>query len=174
MECFRIGVDMDDVIVDTHSAILAWAERTYDAAFLHRTSEPLHELITGERSVQLRAMLDEGSIFRHLKPKSRAIEVLKVLAANHQVFIVTAAMEHPASMTPKFEWLREHLPFLPPSRYVFCGDKSVIGVDYLIDDTPAQLEALRGEGILFDAPKNRNEKCFRRVRNWDEVQALFE
>jgi 5'(3')-deoxyribonucleotidase len=56
---------------------------------------------------------------------------------------------------------------------VFCGDKGVLDVDYLIDDTARHFARFRGTPILFDAPHNRAEKRYTRVRDWDEVRRML-
>lgn len=77
-------------------------------------------------------------------------------------------------MPHKFEWISEHLPFFNPLNIVFCGEKFIADVGFLVDETPRHFERLRGEGIVFSAPKNLHENRFRRVRNWDDVDQLFE
>jgi len=56
---------------------------------------------------------------------------------------------------------------------VFCGDKSIINADYLVDDTPRNLSRFNGEGILFSAHHNVYETRFRRVDSWGEIGELF-
>ena len=62
------------------------------------------------------------------------------------MFIATAAMEVPTSFTAKYEWLGRHFPFISPSNVVFCGDKSILRADFLIDDNPRQLRRFVGQG----------------------------
>jgi 5'(3')-deoxyribonucleotidase len=49
---------------------------------------------------------------------------------------------------------------------VFCGDKSILNADYLIDDNGYNFDGFRGEGLLFDAPHNAHETRGRRVHSW--------
>ncbi len=64
-------------------------------------------------------------------------------------------MEVPRSFNAKYAWLQRHFPFLTPSHYVFCGTKSILRADYLIDDNPRQLRAFSGQGLLFTATHNK-------------------
>ncbi|WP_310499565.1 5' nucleotidase, NT5C type [Paenibacillus qinlingensis] len=89
------------------------------------------------------------------------------------MFIVTAAMEIPTSFTSKYEWLKEHFHFLNERNFVFCGDKSIVKADYLIDDTPKHFERFDGQGILFTNPYNIYETKYFRVNNWHEVKEYF-
>ena len=61
-------------------------------------------------------------------------EILPLLIPSYEVFITTAAMEYPTSFAAKYEWIKEHFPFFPDSHIVFCGDKSIIAADFLVDD----------------------------------------
>ena len=89
-----------------------------------------------------------------------AQDVVRELAQHHEVFIATAAMDVPIPST-KFQWLAQHFPFIPPSHVVFCGDKSVIDADDLIDDSARHFARFRGRGVLFSAPHNvhRRDIC---------------
>jgi 5'(3')-deoxyribonucleotidase len=82
-------------------------------------------------------------------------------------------MEFPKSFGPKYRWLRRHFPFLSPTHFVFCGDKSILHADYLIDDMPRHFERFAGQGVLFTAAHNANVAAKLRVNNWLEVEDLF-
>ena len=82
-------------------------------------------------------------------------------------------MEVPTSFAAKYQWLAEHFPFIPSSRIVFCGDKSILRADFLIDDNPRQLRVFRGEGIIYTSPANVNITGYRRVDSWLNVEKLF-
>jgi 5'(3')-deoxyribonucleotidase len=56
---------------------------------------------------------------------------------------------------------------------VFCGDKSILRADYLIDDLPRNLEIFQGQGLLFTAPHNLTEMRFQRVGGWGQVGEYF-
>lgn len=100
-------------------------------------------------------------------------QVLQELAERYEVFVGTAAMEYPASFTPKFCWLAEHFPFIKPSHIVFCGDKSILSSDFLIDDNARHFSHFCGQGVLFTAPHNANVSGYPRVDNWEDVRQMF-
>lgn len=91
----------------------------------------------------------------------------------HEIFITTAAMEFPLSFNAKFEWLKMHFSFISPMNIVFCGSKSILDADYLIDDNCRHFHGFCGKGILFTAPHNIHMEGYKRVRNWQEVGELF-
>lgn len=173
-QSYRIGIDMDDVICDTHRAILGWAETEFGLSLLDRADQQIDHLLDSKQLEVMTHALNRGMLFRTLPAMDGAIEVIGEMVKSHDVFIVTAAMEHPGSLWPKFEWVQEFMPFFDPLKLVFCGDKSIVEVDYLIDDTPHHFEKLSGTGIVYDAPKNRAETRFRRVRNWREIAEMFD
>ena len=123
------------------------------------------------------AVLDDylraDDFFEVLEVMAAAPRVLEELQRHYEVFIASAAMEVPTSFNAKYRWLERYFPFIPHTHIVFCGDKSILRADYLIDDNPRQLQRFSGEGILYDAPHNEAVKGYRRVRNWLEIEAMF-
>jgi 5'(3')-deoxyribonucleotidase len=83
-------------------------------------------------------------------------------------------MEFRHSLEDKYDWLLQHFPFIHWKNYVFCGDKSIIGADYMIDDHVFNLQTFRGKGLLFTASHNIHETDFTRVNDWQEVRAFFQ
>jgi 5'(3')-deoxyribonucleotidase len=118
------------------------------------------------------AMLD-ASFFAELTLLPDCQDVIRELSLEHDVYIVTAAMEVPVSFDAKFQWLRRHFPFIPTSQIVFCGDKGIIDADYLIDDRARHFAHFRGQGLLFSAPHNAAETRYPRVGSWCEVREYF-
>jgi 5'(3')-deoxyribonucleotidase/uncharacterized protein with PQ loop repeat len=170
----RIAIDMDEVMADA----LAEHLRRYNAAFdppiaaadLH--GRHLEDHIPLEHRAAAEAMLD-ASFFAQLAILPDCQEVIRELAADHDVFIVTAAMAVPCSFEAKYQWLQRHVPFIPPSNIVFCGDKSIVDADYLIDDRARHFLSFPGKPLLFSAPHNAGETRYPRVSSWAEVRDVF-
>lgn len=167
----RIGFDMDDVICDANGALIAWANDRFGLTLTPDQDAWLS--LTDDQQAGMKAMLDNGSIFRDFIPKPGAIDTLRDICDRHDVFIITAAMEHPGCLAPKLDWVTRHLPFFDPLKLVFCGDKSIAQVDYLVDDSPRHFERLGGTGVVFTAPKNRDETRYLRVNDWAGIRHLF-
>ena len=98
---------------------------------------------------------------------------MEALQNKYDVFIATAAMEVPTSFNAKYEWLERNFPFISPANIVFCGDKSILRADYLIDDNPRQLRRFEGQGVLFHSHHNAGCHEFPRVKNWVDVERMF-
>jgi 5'(3')-deoxyribonucleotidase len=174
-----IAVDMDEVIADALGEHLS----RYNRDFPNDFPEPLTiadlrgrrlwQAVPPARHAALDAYFRNEDFFRNLPVMPDAPRVLELLQSRYDVFIASAAMEVPTSFTAKYDWLAEHFPFIPTSHIVFCGDKSILRADYLIDDNVRQLQAFHGEGILYTAPANINENHYRRVNNWLDVEKMF-
>ena len=171
----RICVDMDEVLADTLTEHLSRYNAHYNEAITldHLWGKGLWDVVAHDRQEQLRAFLDQGDFFEDLPLMPDAQLVMRDLASRHEVFIATSAMSVPNSFGPKYRWLQRHFPFLPPTHYVFCGEKSILNADYLIDDMPRNLRHFKGTGLLFSAPHNRLETGFQRVDDWQQIAAYF-
>jgi 5'(3')-deoxyribonucleotidase len=170
-----ICVDMDEVIADALGEHLLRYNRDFRSNI---TVEDLRgkwlwDFVPEERQTVLYDYMCSEDFFEVLEVLPDAPRVLERLQTRYDVFIATAAMEVPSSFNAKFKWLEKNFPFIPPSRIVFCGDKSILNADYLIDDNPRQLRLFRGEGILFSAPANADVTGFRRVDSWADVERMF-
>jgi len=170
-----ICVDMDEVIADALGEHLL----RYNQQFSEQlTPEDLHgrwlwDYVPEERRHVIAQYMLSEDFFAVLGVMPHAQRVLKRLQNQYDVFIATAAMEVPSSFNAKYKWLQEHFPFIPASRIVFCGDKSILRGDFLIDDNPRQLRLFRGEGVLFSSPANALVTEFRRVSDWLDVERMF-
>lgn len=171
----RICVDMDEVIADAVAEHLSRYNREFNEALtvLDLQGRFIWDVVHEERHGALERYLRSEDFFGALEVMPDAQRVMLALQQKYEVFIATAAMEVPTSFTAKYEWLGEHFPFIAASHIVFCGDKSILKADYLIDDNPRQLTAFQGEGILYSSPQNVNVRGYRRVANWLEVEAMF-
>jgi 5'(3')-deoxyribonucleotidase len=180
-----ICVDMDEVIADALGEHLL----RYNRDFPHAqplTRADLHgrwlwDAVPPARVRDLERYMLSDDFFRVLPVMPDAQRVLARLQDRYDIFIASAAMEVPSSFTAKYQWLAEHFPFIPTSHIVFCGDKSILHADFLIDDNPRQLRLFQDtrnggtfrEGILYTSPANVNLTGFRRVNNWVDVEQLF-
>jgi 5'(3')-deoxyribonucleotidase len=180
-----IAVDMDEVIADALAEHLMRYNRDYAdelATPLTRASLQgrwIWDAVPPHRVRALESYMLSDDFFRVLPVMDHAQRVLERLQSRYEVFIATAAMEVPSSFQPKFLWLAEHFPFIPTTNIVFCGSKSILRADFLIDDNPRQLrlfeesEPTQREGILFTSPANIHVADFRRVNDWLDVERLF-
>jgi 5'(3')-deoxyribonucleotidase len=171
----RICVDMDEVMADTLAEHIRRYNQTFDEDVTPQdlAGKGLWEITPLDRQQQLRDFLDAEDFFEDLALMPGSQAVLRELSSRFEIFIATQAMAVPNSLGSKYRWLQRHFPFIPPTQYVFCGDKSILRADYLIDDLPKNLLRFQGQGLLYSAPRNLSATGFVRVNNWEEVAQFF-
>ncbi|GAB2771621.1 5'-3'-deoxyribonucleotidase [Rhabdobacter roseus] len=171
----RLTLDMDDVMANTHEKLVDIVLNEFDTIYSEPdfATRPLRELLHPKQLNKLNKYLHKPGFFKDIAVKEGAIETVSQLARYYEIYVATAAMEFPNSFREKYDWLHQHFPFIPWHNIVFCGDKSIIASDYLIDDHVRNILAFRGQGILFSAPHNLNETAYKRVSNWKEISELF-
>ena len=171
----RLAIDMDEVIADAHAHHAAWYADAYgyrwSAEEVKRTS--LKRLAQREHVDALEVELQQGDIFGTFDVMPGSQSALKSLMERFDLFITTAAMEYPASCASKFGWLQQHFPFIPALNIVFCGDKSILSADLLIDDNVRHFARFQGQGVLFSAPHNLSVDWPCRVADWNEAVAFL-
>jgi 5'-nucleotidase len=170
----RIAIDMDEVMADALGEHLRRYNAAFNASFTAADLQGRHleESVPPAHRAAAEAMLD-GSFFEDLAVLPDCQAVVRELAERHEVFVASAAMEVPCSFDAKYQWLRRHFPFIPPAHIVFCGDKSVVDADYLIDDRSRHFARFKGKPLLFSAPHNCRETRYPRVASWNEVREFF-
>ncbi len=171
----RIAVDMDEVIADAIARFQEWYGLDFQMPLTREQmhGKNVHEAVAPEHQATLRDYPNRPGFFQDLPVIADSQRVLREMSQRHDVFITTAAMEFPNSFREKYDWLQQHFDFISWRNIVFCGDKSILNADYLIDDNAYNFEGFRGEGILFDAPHNAHETRYRRVHTWQEVADIF-
>jgi 5'(3')-deoxyribonucleotidase len=170
----RIAIDMDGVMADTAQQFINYYEQRYGVK-IDRESLNGHPEADGfphEKGI-IRSFLFEPGFFRTKPVIKDSQEVIKALYDKHEVFIVSAAIEFPGSLTEKLDWLQEHYPFISWQNIVFCGSKTIVQADYMIDDHVKNLQHFKGEALMFTAPHNINETAYKRVNSWEEVGKLL-
>ncbi|WEG14554.1 5'-3'-deoxyribonucleotidase [Pullulanibacillus sp. KACC 23026] len=170
----RIAIDMDEVIADfVPKHLELFNEKHNEALTLDDLRGKKLAHLRPHLNDEIRRLYDNHGFFRSLNVIKDSQEVIKELSEHYEIYIATAAMEVPSSFAAKYEWLKEHFSFLNEMNFVFCGDKSIIHADYLIDDNVRNFKGFIGQGILFSSPHNLFETGYVRVNNWQEVREYF-
>ncbi|MGM9477375.1 5' nucleotidase, NT5C type [Pedobacter sp. GSP4] len=168
-----IGIDMDGVLADIEDHIL---QTYYQETGILLTRDDIkgkqeEELFT-DRAIVMN-ICNRVGFFRNLPVMDGAIETVKQLMEDYEIFIVSAAMEFPLSLFEKHEWLAEHFPFISWKNIIFCGDKRIIDTDYLIDDHCKNLDFCKGKALMFTAFHNVDKDHHQRIDHWNEVPGLL-
>jgi 5'-nucleotidase len=167
-----IGIDMDGVLADTEAQWISWYEKETGIVLTKKELEGKQEHDDLPHFKSFRKYLYEPGFFRTLPVMEGAIEAVKELSKDFNIYIVSAAMEFPLSLYEKHQWLAEHFPFISWKNIIFCGDKSIIDVDYLIDDHCKNLDYCKGKPLMFTAFHNVNHTHHQRVNNWKEIPTI--
>ena len=169
-----IAIDMDGVLADIEDHILSWYKEETGIVMTREDmkGKPEEELFP-DRAI-LRKICNKPGFFRTLPVMEGAIEVVKSLMENYNIYVVSAAMEFPLSLFEKREWLAEHFPFISWKNIIFCGDKSIIDTDYMIDDHCKNLDFCKGKALMFTAFHNVNLNHHKRINHWSEVTGLLD
>ncbi|NJN34614.1 MAG: 5'(3')-deoxyribonucleotidase [Saprospiraceae bacterium] len=168
----RIAVDMDGVLADVEAEFIIWHERETG---IRLTRENMNGKPDAVNFPNIRKWVYTEGFFRNLPLMADSPSIMKELCEKYDVFIVSAAVEFPQSMHEKHDWLMEHFPFIGWQKMVFCGLKTIIKADILIDDHFKNLDTFEGETLLFNASHNAHADAgrHRRVMNWREIADIL-
>ncbi|GAB3338493.1 5'-3'-deoxyribonucleotidase [Larkinella ripae] len=171
----RIAIDMDDVLADTVGKFIDIYRRDFDTTALPDVfrTESFHEILEEDVSQRLSDYVHEPGFFADIAVMPGAQEFTRALSEKYDLFVTSAAMEFRNSLAEKYDWLDEHFPHIHWKNRVFCGDKSIIRADVMIDDMPYNLVSFEGKGLLFDAPHNRDNSLFQRVHSWEQIAGIL-
>ncbi|MEQ1798840.1 MAG: 5'(3')-deoxyribonucleotidase [Lacibacter sp.] len=168
----RLIVDMDGVLADVYSQFLKMDEEEFGIRQPWKTllGKPESEVFKHERKY----VMTKG-FFLNAPVIEGGIAAIKELNDKYDLFIVSAAMEFPLSLPEKLEWLKEHFPFLTWHQFVFCGSKTIIKADIMIDDHFKNLDYFTGKTYLFTQPHNhgQDDKHHTRVSSWEEILEIL-
>ncbi|MDQ2863862.1 MAG: 5'(3')-deoxyribonucleotidase [Bacteroidota bacterium] len=172
----RILIDMDDVIADAEGRFNEWYERDFGIRYTKEDIKgtKLHLVVPEEHRKTVKAYPHHKDFFKDLDVIENSREMVEQLNNRFDVYIASAAMEFPYSLPHKYEWLDKNFPFIHWKRRIFCGDKSVLKGDILIDDHDFNLSVFEGRSIMFTAAHNATENKYERLNNWLEAEKLFD
>ncbi|MCD0471419.1 5'(3')-deoxyribonucleotidase [Flavobacterium sp. JAS] len=169
-----IAIDMDGVLADIEVQLIEHYNKANGTALSKESIRGLAEEEAFKDRALLRAVLNADNFFRTLPVMPDAVESLRRLQENFEIFIVSAATEFPVSLAEKIAWLGEHFPFIKWDNIILCGSKRIINTDYMIDDHCKNLDYCMGKPIMFTASHNVNQTHHLRVNNWKEAVEVLE
>jgi len=163
-----ILVDMDGVLADVYSRFFELHEQESNQLL---TNSDVAGLLEEEAFSDQRKWVTTPGFFRSLPVMTGSVEGLRNLCRKYDIIVVSLATEFPYSLTDKMLWIKDHYPFITYQQIVFCGNKSIIRADIMIDDHPKNLDHFEGETLMFTQPHNMLMKTkHRRVDSWAEIE----
>lgn len=168
----RIAIDMDGVMADVTHQFLKYHEAETGIKLSLNEINGLPDRVAFPN---VRNWVYTEGFFRTLPVMVDGQRVVAELNQKYEVFIVSAATEFPQSLPEKQAWLNEHFPFITWQQMCFCGSKTIIQADIMIDDHFKNLDYFEGETLLFTAPHNAHAAVgrHRRVNNWLEIEQIL-
>ena len=168
----RLAVDMDGVLADVYEQFFRCDEKDFGKR------RPLEDVVGVEERKAfpyINQYVFQKGFFRTAPIVEDSQQILEELNKIYEVFIVSAAMEFPQSLPEKLEWLGEHFAFIGWPQIVFCGSKTIVDADIMIDDHFKNLDGFSGSTILFTQPHNqlKNEGRHRRANSWKDIASLL-
>ena len=189
MISMRIGIDIDNTITKTRETILAFLERHALARSLPYSFDPsqytLEEALsweTGELEIFIKLHL--ADVYREVRPKPHAVEVIRDLHRNHYITLITSRNRHNGNIHDiTLEWLArndvqydqlimnetENMHHF--SKLAACLEN---GIQVMIEDHDGLALELSGffPVVLFDYPYNTNISGDNiiRVQDWLQVK----
>lgn len=181
---FVFGVDLDGVCADFYGGLKPIAAEWLGVPVEQLTDEVAYGLpewgvdkAPGGYLALHKFAVTQRDLFRHLEPMKGAPQVLRALSESDvRIRIVTHRLFikyfHHQAIEQTISWLDMH--DIPYWDLCFMKDKTAVGADLYIDDSPHNVEELRSEGhetIVFTNSTNRKISGLR-ANNWQEVQGI--
>jgi 5'(3')-deoxyribonucleotidase len=168
----RILVDMDGVLADVYSRFFDLHEQETGSRL---SVSDVSGMLESEAFKNQIGWVTKPGFFRTVPVMKGSVGGLQKLNSLYDVVVVSMATEFPQSLTDKQLWMNDHFPFISWQQLVFCGNKSLLQADIMIDDHPKNLDNFTGETIIFTQPHNifiRDTK-HKRVSSWEEIERLL-
>jgi 5'(3')-deoxyribonucleotidase len=163
---------MDGVLADVYPRFFELYEQETGNK---KTVDEITGLKEGEAFPDLCRWVETPGFFRSIPVMADSQRVLKLLNQSYEILVISMATEFPVSLTDKQLWLNDHFPFISWKQSVFCGDKSLIPADLMIDDHFKNLDHFKGETIMFIQPHNlkSTEHKHKTVSSWTEIEKIL-
>lgn len=159
---------MDGVLADTYAQFIQYH---YQETGVLKTREDAVGIPEGAAFPHIRKHIITPGFFLDLPVIEGSQEVVEKLNKKYELFIVSAATEFPQSLSEKQVWLNKFFPFIGWEQMVFCGWKTIIKADIMIDDHFKNLDHFEGHTLLFNQPHNQLADPGRHLRvfSWEEI-----
>lgn len=162
---------MDGVIADVYTRFFELHEEKYGVKL---TINDVKGRLEALAFTDQRTWVNTAGFFSTVPVMPGSIDALMKLSNHYDIRIVSMATEFPLCLNDKRQWLVEHFPFISWRQMVFCGDKSLIKGEIMIDDHIKNLDDFPGETIMFNQPHNLPQITrHRRVDNWEEILGIL-
>ncbi len=170
----KIGIDLDSTLNNLEIAWLNKYNMEYNDNIPAWTSWNPEDFVKPECGLKIYDYLHEPGFFYNLDIRPNAKETVEFLSEHYELYIVTAYTAD--TCIDKVNWVKKQGLPINEKNIIFINNKSLLDLDYLIDDGPHNFNNFKGTGLIFDMPYNRemivNDKLIR-VKTWDDILLFF-
>jgi 5'-nucleotidase len=172
-----LGIDLDDTL---NNLCEVWIERynkDYNDNITSFNDWDCTKCVKQECGEKIYDYLSEPQFFYNTNIKENAFEVINFLLEYFDIYIVTAYRSK--TCLDKTNWIKKHLPNINPENIIFCNNKGLLNLDFLIDDAAHNIKAFKQQAIVYNHPHNLSLgdndgfNDYIRVNNWLEIKELF-
>jgi len=167
----KLAIDMDDVIADSMTLILKKYNKEFSTSISKTdlNGKTIYDLIPTEHIPTIKHYQNTIGFYKDVPLVQNAKLAIQELATKYEIFIVSAALEFPNSLSDRYDFIGSHFPMIPWRNIVFCGNKQIVKADYIIDDMLENIKQYSNKGFLFSAYHNLNIGHENRIENWDHA-----
>lgn len=170
---FKVGLDVDDVLLPCSMLAIEWANRDYKLNPPLTLQEIKSWNPTGGRTDIIYQYFHNEEFFKSQRPLEGAVEFVKKLSKKAEVFFVTAV--DPLYMGIRAEQLQKYFPDVPAKNYIPAYRKDIVDLDFLLDDGAHNIISSNVKyPVLFRRPWNAGMTGLLSVNTYDEFLNLVD
>lgn len=174
---YKIAIDADSTLNNLAEGIVNLYNQTYEDKISTDmfTDYNWYTCLPFEVADRINKLLLEKELWDSLVPIKDAQSSVKILMdSGIEVYIATAT--NPVNFNWKVQWFAKYFPFIDEKHIICIHNKSLLDVDFLVDDCLEQLLSVKwAHRICLDQNWNRNvyDEChsINRCYNWNEIVA---
>ena len=128
-----IGIDIDETINSQITEILKLYNKKYkdNLSIDNITDYNIHKFVKPECKNIFKEFCND-KFFKSLIMTQETIEALTELNNNYKIYFVTSA--HPKTLKVRDKWLSKYLSWYTTKQLIVCRKKSLLNLNYLVDD----------------------------------------
>lgn len=175
----RIAIDFDSTLFPSMERVLDVYNKRHNTSLdmSQITMYNLHDVFPAYVADELIELFVDKETYSSLQPYKGATRAVKTLAEHgNEIYVATSTDVR--NMEWKEELLQKHFPFIPKKNLIRIHNKSLLGVDVLIEDKLSNLKSTFAERICFDQLWNRDDDAdyvysIYRIHNWGEIVSVI-
>ncbi len=173
-------IDMDDVITKSNMDKYIEEFMNIKINMNEITNYYYVQDLVKEKNEEFWKYVENKDLYKDSPLLENCYEVLEKLNKKYDIYIVTSYLWKDVidisgrNLGYKYYYLKEMLPFIDPSKYIFTTNKKLLKFDIKIDDKYENLENSDTK-ILYNSWHNNNIEYSDviRVNNWKEIEEVL-